>query len=86
MRNKKFMKRLCDSMNSMARKEKFVKGLRDSRDLRRERNILRKRLLHRQRLCESLTPTLRGFPIERPEATGSCDLNPTLRGFPTKKA
>jgi hypothetical protein len=35
-------KRLRDSLNPVTKKEKFAKGIRDSRDSKRERNVSRK--------------------------------------------
>jgi hypothetical protein len=57
----KVRERLRGSLSAMKRENKFTKGPRDSRDLRRVRNVLRKRLLDSQRLCESLNPTVKGF-------------------------
>jgi hypothetical protein len=64
----------------MKREKKFTKGPRDSRDLIRERNVLRKR--H----CESLNPIVKGIPTERLETTTSCSLNLTVKVIPTEKA
>jgi hypothetical protein len=44
--------------------KKVRERLRDSRDLRRERNVSRKRLLDSQRLRESLNPTVKGIPTK----------------------
>jgi hypothetical protein len=45
-----------------------------------------KGLCDSQRLRESLNPTIKGIPTERPETTTSCGLNPTVKGIPTEKA
>jgi hypothetical protein len=55
------------------------------RDLRREENVSRKRLLVSQRLRESLNPTVEGIPTKRLETTTSCSLNRTIKGIPTRK-
>jgi hypothetical protein len=38
-----------------------------------------------QRLRESLNPTVKGIPTERPEITTSCGLNPIVKGIPTER-
>jgi hypothetical protein len=43
-----------------------------------------KGLCNRQRLRESLNPTVKGIPTESPETT-SCGLNPTVKGIPTER-
>jgi hypothetical protein len=45
---RKVHERLCDSRNSIVRKEKFVKGLRDSRRLRESLKSHRQRDSHRK--------------------------------------
>jgi hypothetical protein len=45
-----------------------------------------KGLCDSQRLRESLNPTVKWIPTERPETTTSCGLNPTVKGIPTEKA
>jgi hypothetical protein len=45
-----------------------------------------KRLCDSQRHRESLNPTIKGIPTERPETTTSCGLNPTVKGIPTKRS
>jgi hypothetical protein len=50
-----------------------------------ERNVSRKRLLDSQRLRESLNPTIKWIPNERPETTTSCGLNPIIKGIPTER-
>jgi hypothetical protein len=44
-----------------------------------------KGLCDSQRLRESLNPTVKRIPTERPETTTSCGLNPTVKGIPTEK-
>jgi hypothetical protein len=44
-----------------------------------------KRLRDGQRHRESLNPTVKGIPTERPETTTSCGLNPTVKGIPTER-
>jgi hypothetical protein len=44
-----------------------------------------KGLFYSQRLRESLNPTIKGIPTERPETTTSCGLNPTVKGIPTER-
>jgi hypothetical protein len=44
-----------------------------------------KGLYDSQRLHESLNPTVKGIPTERPETTTSCGLNPTIKGIPTER-
>jgi hypothetical protein len=44
-----------------------------------------KGLLDSRRLRESLNPTVKGIPTERPKTTTSCGLNPTVKGIPTER-
>jgi hypothetical protein len=44
-----------------------------------------KGLFDSQRLHESLNPTVKKIPTERPETTTSCGLNPTVKGIPTER-
>jgi hypothetical protein len=50
-----------------------------------KRKILCGRLRDSLRLRESLNPTIKGIPTERPETTTSCGLNPTVQGIPTER-
>jgi hypothetical protein len=63
-----------------------VKRLRDSQNSIVKEEEFVKGLCDSQRLRESLNPTIKGIPTERPETTISCGLNPTVKGIPTKKA
>jgi hypothetical protein len=38
-----------------------------------------------QRHRESLNPTVKGIPTEKPERTTICGLNPTVKGIPTER-
>jgi hypothetical protein len=78
----KFMK--GSEIADIASHEKFARGIPDRRDYKSEREVLRKRLLNSRGLRESLDPTLKGHPTERPETT-SCGLDPTLKGHPTER-
>jgi hypothetical protein len=80
----KFMK--GSEIADIASHEKFARGIPDRRDYKSEREVLGKRLLNSRGLRESLDPTLKGHPTERPETTTSCGLDPTLKGHPTKGA
>jgi hypothetical protein len=60
--------------------------LRDSHNHIEKRERVRERLCDSLRLRESLNPTVKGIPTERPETTTSCGLNPTDKGIPTEKA
>jgi hypothetical protein len=44
-----------------------------------------KGLCDSQSFRESLNPTIKGIPTERPETTTICGLNPTVKGIPTKR-
>jgi hypothetical protein len=44
-----------------------------------------KGLCDSQRLRESLNPTVKGIPTERPETTTSCGLNPIVKEIPTER-
>jgi hypothetical protein len=45
-----------------------------------------KRLRDSLRLRESLNPTVKGIPTERPETTTSYDLDPIVKGCPAKSS
>jgi hypothetical protein len=57
--------------------------LRDSQNSIVKEEEFVKVLCDSQRLRESLNPTVKGIPTERPETTTSCGLNPTVIGIPT---
>jgi hypothetical protein len=58
--------------------------LRDSQNPIVKEEEFMKRLRDSLRLRESLNPTVKGIPTERPETT-SCGLNPTVKGIPTQR-
>jgi hypothetical protein len=68
------------------KKEKSrVKGFVIAIILSRKEKEFMKRLSDSLRLRESLNPTVKGIPTERPETTTSCGLNPTVEGIPTER-
>jgi hypothetical protein len=59
--------------------------LRDSQNPIVKEEEFVKGLCDSQRLRESLNPTVKGIPTERPETTTSCGLNPTVKGIPAER-
>jgi hypothetical protein len=78
-----FVKRLRDSQDSFVKKSH--ERLLDNQSLIVRKESLWKGLRDSQRLRESLNPTVKGIPTERPETTTSCGLNPTVKGIPTER-
>jgi hypothetical protein len=71
---------------NVVKKEKFcVKGIVIATILSRKEKEFVKRLRDSLRLRESLNPTVKGIPTERPKTTTSCGLNPTVKGIPTER-
>jgi hypothetical protein len=66
------------------KKESSCERLHDSQNSIMKEEEFVKGLCDSQRLRESLNPTIKGIPIERPETTTSCGLNPTVKGIPTE--
>jgi hypothetical protein len=67
-------------------KRKILYGrLRDSQNPIVKEEEFVKRLRDSLKLRESLNPTVKGIPTERPETTTCCGLNPTVKGIPTER-
>jgi hypothetical protein len=67
------------------KKENSCERLRDSQNSIVKEEEFVKGLCDSQRLRETLNPTVKGIPTERPETTTSCGLNPTVKGIPTER-
>jgi hypothetical protein len=67
------------------KKKSSCERLRDSHNSIVKEEEFVKRLFNSQGLRESLNPTVKGIPTERPETTTSCGQNSTVKGIPTER-